>query len=364
MQKIVIIAGDTSGDLYGGRLAKRINQKFNHCQIHSYGGKELAKHSDQKLDLVSHSVCGLIEIITSLNKFKKLFSQTVNSIEKIKPDLVILIDFPDFNLRLAKKLNHKYPIFYYVSPQVWAWRRKRIKTIKKYADKMIPIFEFEKELYKKENMDIAFFGHPLLEIIDQQNLEKKKIISFLPGSRKNEINHHLKILAKTKTLIQKELPEYSFQVLKPKGIDEKLYDVFKKEEVFDHSYQILSKSKFIIAASGTATIETAILEIPHLIIYKINRLSWYILKKIIKTKYAGMLNILADKEVVPELLQNQATPENIAKISLNYLQDEKKYNSFKKELNNTKQLLSPYNGITKFADYIGNYLNLTQNTSN
>ncbi|MCF7886786.1 MAG: lipid-A-disaccharide synthase [Candidatus Omnitrophica bacterium] len=363
MKKIIIIAGDTSGDLYGGNLAKKINHKFNSCQIYSFGGKVLAKNSTQLIDLVSHSVCGLIEIISSLGKFKKLFNQTINQINKINPDLIILIDFPDFNLSLAKKINRRIPIFYYVSPQVWAWRRKRIKTIKKYTDRMIPIFSFEKKLYEKEKIDVAFFGHPLLEIIDQKQIEKEKIISFLPGSRKNELKHHLNLLAKTKTLLQKELPEYSFQVLKPKGIDEKLYNVFKKEEVFDHSYQILSKSKFIIAASGTATIETAILEIPHLIIYKINKFSWYILKKIIKTKYAGMLNILADKKVVPELLQNQATPKNIAKVTLGYLKDEKKYNSFKKELNNTKQFLSPYNGITKFADYVGNYLNLTQNTS-
>lgn len=359
MQKIVIIAGDTSGDLYGGRLAKRINQKFNHCQIHSYGGKELAKHSDQKLDLVSHSVCGLIEIITSLNKFKKLFSQTVNSIEKIKPDLVILIDFPDFNLRLAKKLNHKYPIFYYVSPQVWAWRRKRIKTIKKYADKMIPIFEFEKELYKKENMDIAFFGHPLLEIIGQQNLEKKKIISFLPGSRKNEINHHLKILKKTKETIELLLPEYNFQIIKPKGLDKKIYEkFFNPKEIINHSYQALGKSKFVVAASGTATVETAILEIPHIIIYKVNRLTWYILKKVTDTKFAGMINILADKSIVPELLQEKATPRNIAKNVIAYLKDKEAYNGFKENLKNAKQLLAPYNGITRFAEYIGQYLNL------
>jgi lipid-A-disaccharide synthase len=358
MKKIVIIAGDTSGDLYGGNLAKKINHKFNSCQIYSFGGKVLAKNSNQLIDLVSHSVCGLIEVISSLGKFRKLFDQTINQINKINPDLIILIDFPDFNLSLAKKINRKIPIFYYVSPQVWAWRKKRIKTIKKYTDKMIPIFNFEKELYEKEKMDVAFFGHPLLEIIDQKQIEKEKIISFLPGSRKNELKHHLNLLAKTKTLLQKELPEYSFQILKPKGIDKKLYSIFKKEEVFDHSYQILSKSKFIIAASGTATIETAILEIPHIIIYKINKLSWYILRKIIKTKYAGMLNILANKEVVPELLQNQATPENITKNVIVYLKDKKAYSGFKENLKNTKQLLTPYNGITQFAEYIGQYLNL------
>ncbi|MCF7873971.1 MAG: lipid-A-disaccharide synthase [Candidatus Omnitrophica bacterium] len=358
MQKIVLIAGDTSGDLYGGNLAKKINQKFNSCQIYSFGGKVLAKNSHQLIDLVSHSVCGLIEVISSLAKFKNLFDQTINQINKIKPDLIILIDFPDFNLSLAKKINHKYPVFYYVSPQVWAWRKKRIKIIKKYTDKMVPIFNFEKKLYKKEQMKVDFFGHPLLEIINQKQIEKKKIISFLPGSRKNELKNHLKLLAKTKSLLQKDLPEYKFQVIKPKGLSKKLYNDFKKEEIFNHSYQLLAKSKFVIAASGTATVETAILEVPHIIIYKVNKLSWYILKKLINTKYAGMLNILADKQIVPELLQDQATPENIAKVSLSYLKDKEKYISFRQKLKAAKQLLSPYNGITRFAEDIGNYLNL------
>ncbi|MCF7871166.1 MAG: lipid-A-disaccharide synthase [Candidatus Omnitrophica bacterium] len=362
MKKIVIIAGDTSGDLYGGNLARKINNQFRSCQIYSFGGKTLAENSNQLIDLVSHSVCGLIEVISSLNKFKKLFNQTIGQIEKIKPDLIILIDFPDFNLALAKKINRKIPIFYYVSPQVWAWRKKRIKVIKKYTAKMIPIFNFEKEIYQKENMDVAFFGHPLLEIIGQERIKKEKIISFLPGSRKNEIKHHLKLLAKTKEILESELPGYKFQVIKPNGLSRKLYKEFKKEEIVNHSYLTLAKSKFIVAASGTATIETAILEIPHIIIYKINKLSWYILKKIINTKYAGMLNILANRQIVPELLQDKATPNNIARGVLNYLGNDSNYESFKKELKTAKQLLAPYNGITKFAGYIGKYLNLTQNT--
>lgn len=363
MQKIVIIAGDTSGDLYGGHLAKKINQKFNSCQIYSFGGKVLEKNSQQIIDLVSHSVCGLIEVISSLGKFKKMFNQALLEINKIQPDLIILIDFPDFNLNLAKKINQKIPIFYYVSPQVWAWRKKRIKTIKKYTNKMIPIFNFEKELYEKENMDVVFFGHPLLEIINQKQIAKEKIISFLPGSRKNELKHHLRLLAKTKDILKNKLPGYRFQVIKPQGLDNALYSDFAEEEITIHSYQNLAKSKFIIAASGTATVETAILEIPHLIIYKVNKLSWYILKKIINTKYAGMLNILAKKEIIPELLQDKATAENIAKTSLFYLKNTSNYNSFLEKLKNAKQLLAPYDGITKFANYIGNYLNLTKNPS-
>jgi lipid-A-disaccharide synthase len=359
MKKIVIIAGDTSGDLYGGCLAKKINHKFNSCQIYSFGGKVLAENSNQLIDLVSHSVCGLIEVLSSLRKFKKLFNQTINQINKINPDLIILIDFPDFNLSLAKKINRRIPIFYYVSPQVWAWRKKRIQTIKKYTDKMIPIFNFEKKLYQKEKMDIAFFGHPLLEIIGQKQVGKEKIISFLPGSRKNELKHHLKILAEAKIIIKKSLPGYQFQVLKPAGLDKKIYKkFFSEEEIINHSYKILSRSAFAVAASGTATVETAILEIPYLIIYKVNKITWYIIKKLIHTKFAGMINILANEQIVPELLQKKATPQNIANNTLYYLKNKKAYNLFKERLKETKKILSPSDGITKFADYIADYLNL------
>ncbi len=358
MKKIVIVAGDTSGDLYGGSLAKKIQEKSKTCQIYSFGGKVLAENSNQLADLVSNSVCGLIEIITSLARLKKLFEKTFRAIQKINPDLIILIDFPDFNLRLAKKINRKYPVFYYVSPQVWAWRKKRVKIIKKYTDKMIPIFRFETDFYQKENMDVSYFGHPLLEIIKKQNQNTKNIISFLPGSRQNEIKHHIRLLAGAKKIIQKQLPDYSFQVLKPEGTDIKLYEkFFPKEEIFTHSYRLLAQSKFIISASGTATIETAILEIPHLIIYKVNKLTWCVLKKIINTNFAGMLNILAGKIIVPELLQNKTTAENIAKTTLAYLQNKKAYDSFREKLKNATRLLYPDHGITQLAKYIIKYIN-------
>ncbi len=357
MKNIVIVAGDTSGDLYGGFLAKKIKEKYEHCQVYSFGGKNLAKNSSQIIDLVSDSVCGLIEVLASLSKLKKLFSQTLNAIEKINPDLIILIDFPDFNLRLAKKINRRYPVFYYVSPQVWAWRKKRTEIIKKFTEKIIPIFNFEVDFYRENNISALYFGHPLLEIINQQKPKKENIISLLPGSRKNEIKHHIKLLAKTKEIIQEKLPNYSFQVLKPKGINNRLYEkFFSQNEIINHSYQVLAKSSFVITASGTATVETAILEIPHLIIYKVNKLTWIILKKTIKIKFAGMINLLAGKLLVPELLQSKANSRNIAETTLGYLQNDEAYSNFQKKLKQAKEMLAPQNGITKFAEYISQYL--------
>jgi lipid-A-disaccharide synthase len=174
MKKIVIVAGDKSGDLYGGLLSKKLREKNSSLEIISFGGDNLFKYSHRQIiNLVNHSATGLFEVIFSLKKFIDLLKKTIEEIKKINPNLVILIDFPDFNLRLAKTLNKKFPIFYYVSPQIWAWRKGRIDLIKKYVNKMIVIFKFEKELYEREKVNVFYFGHPLLEIVKKTNLGVK-----------------------------------------------------------------------------------------------------------------------------------------------------------------------------------------------
>ena len=359
MKKIVIVAGDKSGDLYGGLLSKTIKEKFPSTQIYSFGGPVLAKYSQQQINLLSHSVCGLVEVLSSLKDLLTIFKKTKESIQKIKPDLVVLIDFPDFNLRLASELNKQFPLFYYVSPQIWAWRKKRINLIKKYVDKMTVIFKFEQEFYKKEGVEALYFGHPLLEVIKKLNLEPKKIISLLPGSRKSEVKKNLPVMLKAKEIIQKQLPDYTFRIIKPENLESQFYDKFSSGiEVVEHSYERIEESKFIIASSGTATVEIAILEVPYLIIYKVNPLTWHILKRLVDTEFIGMVNLLAKKKVVDELLQTQANPQNIAAKVLDYLKDNEKYSKLKTALKSTKGILSPQGATNKFADYIGEYLNL------
>jgi len=360
VKKIVIVAGDKSGDLYGGFLCKQLKEKFPSVDIYSFGGGVLAQHSRQIINLLSHSVCGLVEVLSSLGKLLKIFKKTKETIQRLKPDLVILIDFPDFNLRLAKALNKKFPLIYYVSPQVWAWRKKRVGTIKKFVDKMVVLFKFEETFYKNENMDVLYFGHPLLEIITEKDkVEAKKIISFLPGSRKNEVKRHLPVMIKTKKIIEKKLEGYRFRIIRPPNLEKDFYKRFSPGmDIIGHSYEAIRESKFIIASSGTATIEIAILGVPYIIIYKLNPLSWYILKKMVKADFIGMVNILAGRKIVDELLQNQANPENLAAVTLGYLKNSKKYSRLKGELKNIKDILYPLNASEKLADFIGNYLKL------
>jgi len=357
--KIFFIAGDRSADLYGGLLCERLKQKFASVELFSCGGDNLAAHSRQVIDLLSHSVSGLVEVLSSLKTMLHILQQTCEEIERLKPDLIIPIDFPDFNLRLIKKLDRKYPVFYYISPQVWAWRKKRIWLLKRYVDKMVVIFKFEEDFYKKEGIDVLYFGHPLLEIIPDISTPTKNIISFMPGSRTNEIKKHLPLMIATKSLLQKKLPNYQFRIIRPSNIDESFYDTASSGlKVSLHSYEALKESKFIVASSGTATVEIAILEVPYLIIYKVHPLTWHIIRRLVKTDFAGMVNILRAQPVVKELLQRQANPKNIAKNVLSYLNDNASYENLKRELKKTKQFLSPYGSTEKFADYIGKYLKL------
>ncbi|MCP4652513.1 MAG: lipid-A-disaccharide synthase [Candidatus Omnitrophica bacterium] len=358
MKKIAIIAGDKSGDLYGGLLSRYLKEKYPGVEIFSFGGENLAQHSQQKINLLSHSVTGIFEVLSGLKKILKIFKTTVEEIEKIKPDLIIPIDFPDFNLRLLKKLNHKYPVFYYISPQVWAWRKKRIKLIKKYVDKMIVIFKFEQDFYKNEGIDVLYFGHPLLEIIEKKDVKCETLISLMPGSRKNEIKKHLPPMQGAKKIIAEKL-NYKFQIIRPANIPESFYEKFSVDiPVVEYCTEELQRSEFIITASGTATIKIAILRIPYLIVCKLNLLTWKIVKKLVNIKFAGMVNILSNRKIIEELLQNDVTAENIAKYTLSVLEDRQAYQKIESDLSGVAALLGPGGGSKKFADFIGNYLDL------
>ena len=360
MKKIVIIAGDKSGDLYGGLLSEKLKEKFPSLELHSFGGKHLARNSHQVIDIISHSVSGIYEVVFTIRKFIKIFNATLAYIKRLKPDLIILIDFPDFNLRLARKINKEYPVFYYVSPQIWAWRQHRINIIRKYIDKMTVIFKFEKDFYEEKGINTLYFGHPLLEIIEEApSVSSRNIITFMPGSRKNELKRHLPVLVKTHKILRNRLKRYTFRIINPDNIGRDYYRKYIEDiEIVPHSYKAIGESKFIISSSGTATVEIAILEVPYIIIYKINPISWHIIKTLVKTKHAGMVNILSSKTVIKELLQENATPDKIAALTLDYINNGEKYTALKNELKKVKTILMPQGATDKFSDYIGRHLNL------
>lgn len=362
MKKIVFVAGDKSGDLYAGLLCKVLKERYKDAlALYSFGGPVLAQHSLQPFNLVDLSVSGLVEVISHFRQLARAFGSTVKKIHALNPDLVILVDFPDFNLRLAQKLKPRFTLFYYVSPQIWAWRHNRIHTIKKYIDKMIVLFEFEQKLYTQAHIDTHFFGHPLLDIVRSIHAAPHKLILFLPGSRKNEIKRHLPLMHNVKLLLAQRLPDFTFKIVRPESIPKRFYrDIIGDAlEIVLHSYETIAQAQFIITASGTATLELAILGVPFSILYKVNPLTWFILKHIVHTHFIGLPNIVSGEKIVEEFIQTQANPKKVATHTLNLMCSKDEYENIKQKIQKVKDKLIPYNALQNTAAFIGNYLGLT-----
>ncbi len=347
MKKIFITAGDPSGDLHGANLAKRLTELSGKIAVYSAAGKNLAKHSTQIIDLTQIAVTGIFEVLSYLPKIIRYFNIIISKIEKIKPDVVILIDFPDFNLRLAKKIKKKgFKVFYYISPQIWAWRRNRINIIKRFVDKMLVIFPFEESFYRHNGIDALYVGHPLLEIKEFTEQKKhaegtgQKTVALLPGSRPKEIKKHLPLLLKTTRLLRKE--KINFILVKHPGITAELF-----KEAYTCNIAVIDNIEnpaiayvdAAISSSGTATLELALKKIPAVVIYKTGFLSWMILKNIVKTDYISIVNILAKDRIFPELIQYKATPENIAGQLMPFLTDGNLYSKTRHQLDRIRGIL-------------------------
>jgi len=339
--RLFIVAGDPSGDLHAGKLAEKIKQLNPQIEIFSAGGRELAKTTQQVIDLERLAVTGLFEVLTYLGKIIKAFNFLLKKIERLKPQAVILVDFPDFNLRLAKKLKLKnYKIFYYISPQVWAWRKKRINFIRKYVDKLLVIFPFEEEFYKGKGIKVVYTGHPLTERIPHGLTEKKeKIIALFPGSREKEVKRHLPIFIETKKIIGEK---FQFILIKHPKLSPQIFTQAFKEGIIlveRDNLETIAKSYLALASSGTATLELALLKIPTVVIYKMNFLSWLILKTMVKTNFISIANILAKEEIFPEFLQNKANSENLAKALKRLIEDKNLYLQTQNKLERIRKLL-------------------------
>jgi len=374
---IFIVAGEPSGDLHGANLVK--NLKIIDPDLHFYGlggAKMLSAGVKINFNLAELAVVGFIEVLKNLKVFKKLFNDIIYEVGKIKPKAIILVDYPGFNLRLAKTIKEKYPlvkIIYYISPQVWAWNSKRIKLIEKVVDKILVIFKFEEELYKKHNVSVDFAGHPLLdsvkitkersEFLKIHNLdENKRIIALLPGSRENEIKLNLRIMLKTAGIFSQTNRDYQFIVLKTPELNLSLYqnilNKFKVDAAIieNDTYNGINASDFCLVASGTATLETAIIKKPMFVIYKVKLLTWIIAKLVIKLKFISLANIVAGKKIVPEFLQFRARPEAISREMLSLLSSPSEIEEMMSELSKVKDSLGAKGASEKCAQAINAFL--------
>jgi lipid-A-disaccharide synthase len=312
---------------------------------------------------------GFIEVIKNLGTIFRNLKFCKRDILQFQPDALILIDYPGFNLRIAKWAKEKgLRVIYYISPQVWAWKENRVKYIKECVDKMLVILPFEKEFYKKWNYDVIYVGHPLVQVIEKykaggmrQKLSEKPIIALLPGSRKQEIMKKLPVMLQ----VSKHFPNHQFIVAQAPGQENSFYETilskFKNvSAVSDQTYELLIQSKAALVTSGTATLETALFNVPEIVCYKGSPVSYQIAKRLIKVKYISLVNLIMNKEVVKELIQEQLTVENIKQELSLILNNEYKRGSIQKDYRDLKEILSKEgNASGKAANIIFNCLQIS-----
>ena len=343
MKKIFILTGEASGDKLASKVISELNKLNPNIEYLSVGGENLKKIGIKSIyNLKEITYLGFTKVILNIFKIKKKINETVKAIEDFKPDILFTVDSPDFTLRVAenvKKNNPKIKTVHYVAPQVWVWREGRVKNIKKFIDHILLLFDFEKTYFQKENMSYEFVGHPLLEssmesAIDiNQILEKNKaIISIFPGSRKSEIDVLTPILLNFIKLMNQKYNDFTFVFHSTKEFSDLIQSRIKEnnlnncEVISDAKIKnhILKKSIFAVSKSGTVSLEICQAKIPSIILYKMGFLNFMIVKMLIKTKFANIINIAAKEEVIPELLQSKCNPKNIFKTVSYYLDNPKK----------------------------------------
>ena len=349
--KYYIIAGEASGDLHGSNLIKALKKQDKEAHIRCWGGDlmqiaggDLAKHYKDM------AFMGFLEVIKNFSTIFQNISFCKEDIAQFKPDVVIFIDFSGFNLRIAKWAHEKgFRTNYYISPQVWASRAKRVEKIKRYIDKMLVILPFEKEFYAKYNYEVDFVGHPLLDAIAQADVKnaedfrsennlqpEKPIIALLPGSRKQEVEKMLEVMLSTTS----KFKEYQFVIAGAPSLDSTFYKQFTKSKnvhfVSNKTYSLLANAHAALVTSGTATLETALFKVPQVVCYKGNWLSYQIAKRIITLDFISLVNLIMDKEVVKELIQDGLTKKNVAR-ELGKLLDS----------TNRKRILASYDALEK-----------------
>ena len=318
--KYYLIAGEASGDLHGAHLIEELKKRDAQAQIRCWGGDKMkAAGGDVVRHIKDLAFMGFTEVVKHLGTILKNIRFCKEDILRFQPDVVILIDYPGFNFRLFDFLKkHKFKIFYYISPQLWAWRTSRVYKVKKYVDRMFVIFPFEKAFYAKYRVEVDFVGHPLLDEIgseipnSQFPIPKGNTIAILPGSRKQEISYLLPEYLR----VLDEFPDYRFVVAGLSNIGEEFYKEIignrPCEIVFDQTYNVLRQSTASIVTSGTATLETALFNVPEVICYKGSPISYQIARYLIKNiKYICIVNLICDKRIVEELIQHDVNKNRL-----------------------------------------------------
>ena len=358
VKKVLLVTGEASGDLHGSHLVKHLKRLDPSLRIYGIGGEELRKAG---MEILFHaqelSVVGIVEVCARLPQIVRAFQTLKREIVSSPPDLLILIDYPDFNLRIAAVARkHGVPVLYYISPQIWAWRQNRVKKIARLVDQMAVVFPFEAPFYEQHGVPVQFVGHPLMDrevpVMDTQALLQQfamksqwPIVGLLPGSRKSEIDRLLPVMLGAAVLIHKEFPQAQFIIPVASGIREEDIKERVKQHglavsiVKDQLHQALHICHLVLVASGTATLETALMKKPMIIMYRIALLTYLVGRLMIRVPTIGLANIVAGKQIVPELIQGDASPQRIFQEAAALLKDAKRMTAMEQELARVGELL-------------------------
>lgn len=334
MKKYYLIAGEASGDLHGGNLIKALKKEDPQTDCRCWGGDHMQAAG---ATLVKHikelAFMGFWEVAQNIRTILGNLKHCKKDILEYQPDALILIDYPGFNLKIAAWAKENgIKVYYYISPQIWAWKENRIHKIKQFVDQMFVILPFEKDYYKKHNFEVTYVGHPLLDVtstftptpdfITQNELSNKPIIALLPGSRKQEIERMLT----TMLAVQKDFPDYQFVIAGAPALPLSYYrQIIQQKDIpiiQNDTYSLLSHARAALVASGTATLETALFKVPQIVCYKGSYITYRVAKTFVKIKYLSLVNLILDRPLVDELIQQECTPVGIQSALSKLLQKE------------------------------------------
>ncbi len=369
-----IITGEASGDLHASNLLKYLNRNDKSIQVKAWGGDLLEA---QGAHIVMHykdlAFMGFLEVLMNIRVILRNISLCKKDILEFQPDALILVDYPGFNMRIAKfAFKHKIPVYYYISPQVWAWKKNRVYDLKKYVTKLYTILPFEKDFFAKYDFEVEYLGHPLLDAVHNFNLEKKSVnkqwkndgrslVALLPGSRAQELK---KMLPKM-VAVEKKFPDCDFVIA---GVSSLGVDFYKKflshseiQVVFNKTYELFEEADVALVSSGTATLETALFNIPQVVCYQTSWLSFKIAKILVDVKYISLVNLICDKEIVKELLQENLTVNSMS-VELEKILSNIGASNIKSQYDQLRGILGSEGASQRVADSIYDHLTTLNKT--
>jgi lipid-A-disaccharide synthase len=370
--RLLISCGEPSGDLYGSELVNRLRPMVPGLEVFGLGGDRL---QDEGASLVAHvrdlAVVGLLEVVAHLQKLRGIFRRVLEEVDRERPDLAVLVDYPDFNLRLARDLKKRgVRVVYYVSPQLWAWRGGRIRTVRATVARMLVIFPFEEALYRNAGVPVSFVGHPLLDSVRPEadpgaflaslGLDPHRpVVAILPGSRPQEVLHNLPPLVGAIDQIGQVRPDVQFLLAAAPSLPQALFAALAGRPVrvlSGQTHRIVGSATLALVASGTATVETALLGTPMVVVYRVAPLTYFLGRPFVKVSQFAMVNLIAEKAVAPELIQGDFTPERVAQEALALLGDPARRKQMQDDLGQVRRRLGGPGASLRAAEAVASEL--------